>query len=197
MRNAYSAHLIAILLVGLPFFSLAQSPKLTSPVTGPSQNDCAVVGQVVINGPDVLAGTSQYYLTPDPNQNTFQPGNITWSVSPASAFNVYGSTTSSTLLMSSAASCSSTTGTISVTLPVYHCGMIQMTTYQKVVTVMGGSGGVPAVRGTYYCTTCADQSARTLLLDGNTNNVTRYGTYRMRPLEPLCAWCLAPTIVPD
>jgi hypothetical protein len=194
MQNVYASRLITILLTCLPFAGLAQSSKETPPTASPNQTDCAPLGQFTINGPDVLAGTSLYYLTPDPSQNTGQVGNITWSVSPASAFTIYGSTTSSTLLVSAAAGCSSSTSTgiISVTLPVLNCTSVVMATFQKTVTVRSG-GGVPVVRGTYSCITCADQSSRPLLLDGNTNNVTRYGTYRIdltssSPQDTFLAW---------
>jgi len=177
MQHSYSAWLGASLFACLPLLGAAQTvEKATAPTTTDAVA-CALIGQVAINGPDVLSGTNMYYLTPSPGQGTFQDGNVSWSVSPASAFAVYGSTTGNTLLLGPAAGCGSVTGTILVTLPVSYCGDIRMTTFQKTVTVT--SGGTPVVRGTYYCTTCADQSVKTLLLDGNTNNVTRYGTYRI------------------
>jgi len=178
MQHSYPAWLSASLLACLPLLGAAQTAEKAATPNSTDAVACAVIGQVAINGPDVLTGTNMYYLTPSPGQGTFQDGNVSWSVSPASAFAIYGSTTGNTLLLGPAAGCGSATGTISVTLPVSYCGDIRLTTFQKTVTVTSG-GGAPVVRGTYYCTTCADQSVKPLQLDGNTNNVTRYGTYRI------------------
>ncbi|MDJ0367968.1 hypothetical protein QMK33_22735 [Hymenobacter sp. H14-R3] len=141
--------------------------------------NCPILFSKIV-GPRVLSTTTQYTLASVYDGGQINTDNISWSVSPASAVYIISGTTSPTLLLAPIG-CDSVKATITVSYLTSGCSARKANASLDVTVIdkNAASNSIPVISGTYKCVTCDNTGSKTLLLDGSTNLVSKYGTYQI------------------